>query len=226
MSKQHIFVSSWDAVKKGPSAVGGNLVVHHVCLCPGQGRGGMRWECVRLPSSQRAESAQGSQAPSASSRMDLPCVLVCLLLSGMWCPGVSYEEERFVLAQFFLQMQGLLPTSDCLPPSRVPGQHIQRGTCVPCMCHLGVLSQPRGGLTPNQIPCSKRNSWLKLLPLLPLAVVDIQHAFLLGRDQIQTTVPPRKPACRRTASTRHCSRHCQADGKTLLGRNALEKAVF
>lgn len=226
MSKQHIFVSSWDEVKKGPSAVGGNLVEHHVCLCPGQRRGGMRWECVRPPSSQRAESGQGSQAPSASSRMDLPCVLVCLLLSGMWCPGVSYEEERFVLAQFFLQMQGLLPTSDCLLPAESQGSTYREArVCHACVTSGFSLSQPRGGLTPDQIPCCKRN-WLKLLPLLPLAVVDIQHAFLLGRDQIQTTVPPWEPACRRTASTRHCSRHCQADGKTLLGRNALEKAVF
>ena len=130
----------------------------------------------------REQSLATVHRPHLPLRMDLPCGLANLLLSGMWCHRDSSEEQRFVLVQFFLQMQGLLPTSDCLPPSKVPRQHIQRGTCVQCMCHLRVLSLSvsHGGFTASQIPCSKRNSWIKLLPLLPLMWLISSMPFCWG----------------------------------------------
>lgn len=133
-------------------------------------------------------------------------------------PGLAMKKRGLFWPSFSCRCKVCCPPLIAFLPAESQGSTYREArVCHACVTSGFSLSQPRGGLTPNQIPCSKRNSWLKLLPLLPLAVVDIQHAFLLGRDQIQTTVPPWEPACRRTASTRHC----QADGKTLLGRNAL-----
>lgn len=78
-------MSSWDKAEKGPSAVGGDLVEYHICPSPGLPMGVCQASII--PES-RVAKVHKPHLPLL--RVDLPRVLVCLLLLGMWCHRVSY----------------------------------------------------------------------------------------------------------------------------------------